>query len=92
MAYPRPPGRRLGRYGRAVGGWYGDLAMAPHLWGILKKGPLDVEITWGEAVPFGPGSDRKEIARKAEEIVRSATVRALTGRAEKVPDLALGPA
>ncbi|MGX1098389.1 lysophospholipid acyltransferase family protein [Amorphus sp. MBR-141] len=92
IAYTRLHGLPLGRYRRPIVAWYGDMDMAPHLWGILKKGPLDVEITWGEAVPFGPGSDRKEIARKAEEIVRSATVRALTGRSEKAAVPALGPA
>ncbi|MDQ0317031.1 lysophospholipid acyltransferase family protein [Amorphus orientalis] len=84
IAYTRLYGIPLGRYRRPLVAWYGDMDMAPHLWRILKKGPIDVEITWGEAVAFGPGTDRKEIARKAEEIVRRSTVRALTGRADEV--------
>ncbi|WP_018698999.1 lysophospholipid acyltransferase family protein [Amorphus coralli] len=92
IAYTRLYGIPLGRYRRPMVAWYGDMDMAPHLWGILKKGPLDVEITWGEAVSFGPGSDRKEIARKAEDIVRGATVRALTGRTGDAPPAAVGTA
>ncbi|WP_367198129.1 lysophospholipid acyltransferase family protein [Amorphus sp. 3PC139-8] len=82
IAYTRLYGLPLGRYRRPLVAWYGDMDMAPHLWRVLKKGPIDVELTWGEAVSFGPGTDRKEIARKAEEIVRQATIRALAGRAD----------
>ena len=42
--------------------------------------PIDAVVAWGEPIPFGAGSDRKEVARLAEAAVRRAYARLVTGR------------
>ncbi|MBB4304506.1 1-acyl-sn-glycerol-3-phosphate acyltransferase [Rhodobium orientis] len=80
IAYTRLHGVPLGRRYRPLVAWYGGMDMAPHFLAVLKAGPLDVEITWGEPIGYDVDSDRKAIARTAEKAVREMTTAALTGR------------
>jgi lyso-ornithine lipid O-acyltransferase len=89
LAYTRRDGLPTGRMGRALIGWYGDKEMLPHLAGILRGGPLDVEVRFGTPLAFDAGCDRKGITRQAEDDVRRLTSAALTGRPGKG---ATGPA
>ncbi|WP_460449883.1 lyso-ornithine lipid O-acyltransferase [Alsobacter sp. SYSU BS001988] len=80
VAYPRRGGIPVGREGRAAIAWYGDMDLIPHLAPIMAGRPIDAVVAWGEPIPFGPGSDRKEVARLAEAAVRRAYARLVTGR------------
>ncbi len=80
VAYTRLHGIPMGRQFRPMAAWYGDMDMVPHLWAILREAAIDVEITWGEPIPFDPGSDRKGVAQFAETSVRRMTGDALLGR------------
>jgi len=80
LAYNRADGLPTGRMGRARIGWYGDMEMAPHLVGILRGGPLDVTVSFGEPIAFDEGADRKALTRQAEEQVRAMLTLGLTGR------------
>ncbi|MBV8509931.1 MAG: 1-acyl-sn-glycerol-3-phosphate acyltransferase, partial [Xanthobacteraceae bacterium] len=71
----------LGRQHRPVVAWYGDFALGPHLIGVLRRGAIDVVLTWGEPVVFEEVSDRKAVARALEADVRRHTALALRGRA-----------
>lgn len=51
--------------------WHGDMELAPHLKGILSGGAIDVQITWGDPIPFDAATDRKDATRRAEEQVRT---------------------
>ena len=51
--------------------WAGDTDLAPHLMAMLAGGPIDVVVTWGAAVPFAPGTDRKALTRQIEAEVRA---------------------
>lgn len=77
LAYARYGGVPVGRALRDKVAWYGDMDLVPHLLNILSTGALDVTVSWGEAVPYNMNSDRKQIARDAEESVRRMTARAL---------------
>jgi 1-acyl-sn-glycerol-3-phosphate acyltransferase len=74
LVYTHLHGVPLGRADRAFVGWYGEMEMASHGWGLLKAGPLDVAIRIGPAMPLGDFADRKELARQSERDVRAATV------------------
>lgn len=80
LAYNRADGLPTGRMGRARIGWYGDMELAPHLAGILRGGPLDVTVSFGEPIAFDEGADRKALTRQAEEQVRAMLALGLTGR------------
>ncbi len=47
LAYTRQQGLPLGRRGRPIVAWYGDMEIASHAWELLKRGPLDVHVRVG---------------------------------------------
>jgi 1-acyl-sn-glycerol-3-phosphate acyltransferase len=80
IAYNGLLGLPLGRQHRPLIAWYGDFKLLPHLVGVLRRGGIDVAITWGEPVPYDETSDRKAVARELEARVRHLTSEALRGR------------
>jgi len=80
IAYTRLHGVPLGRADRPLVGWYGDMEMLSHAWGVLKAGPLDVEVKIGAPVPVSAFKDRKDLARKSEQEVAKNLVRILRRR------------
>jgi lyso-ornithine lipid O-acyltransferase len=80
IAYTRLHGFPLGRQHRPVVAWYGDFALGPHLMGVLRRGAIDVALTWGEPIPFDETSDRKAVARALEASVRRQMAATLRGR------------
>lgn len=70
IVYTRLHGVPINRSARSLVGWYGDMEMQPHAWGVLKAGPLDVSIRIGDPVPLDAFRDRKDLARRSEEEVR----------------------
>jgi 1-acyl-sn-glycerol-3-phosphate acyltransferase len=81
ISYRRLHGLPLGRASRFRVAWYGDLDLAPHLWGVLRDGAIDVQISFGEPIRVDSAADRKRIARDAEAEVRRLHAAALRGRA-----------
>ncbi len=72
-------GLPMGRENRPLFAWYGDMEMVPHLWEALLAGPLDVVVQFHE--PFSLDQmDRKELAARAEAVVRHGQALALAGR------------
>lgn len=72
IAYTRRRGLPVTRRERPQIAWYGDMELAPHVMGFVREGPLDVEVTWGVPIAFGPGTDRKHATAEAEAEVRRA--------------------
>lgn len=81
LVYTALHGLPLGRHGRPHVGWYGDMEMQSHAWGLLKSGPLDVHIRIGAPVPLASFADRKALARHSEDEVRAAVTGLLRGPA-----------
>jgi lyso-ornithine lipid O-acyltransferase len=77
LAYVNFQGLPMGRQLRPLAAWYGDMDLIPHLSEIVRRGALDVVMTWGE--PIGD-IDRKALARTLETSVRRLTVAALRGQ------------
>jgi lyso-ornithine lipid O-acyltransferase len=77
IAYVALDGLPLGRTDRPCVAWYGDLDLLPHLAHIMRRGAVDVVVSWGEPVACAAATDRKALARSLEATVRRMTVSAL---------------
>ncbi len=77
LAYTRLHGIPMGRYQRPHTAWIGDRALVPHILQLLAIGAVDVEVHFGEPVPFTAGSDRKVLAKDIRGKVREMMVSAL---------------
>jgi 1-acyl-sn-glycerol-3-phosphate acyltransferase len=62
-------------------GWYGDMEMLSHAWGVLKTGPITVTINVSPPVPLREFGDRKDLALTSERAIRRAVLGILRGRA-----------
>jgi 1-acyl-sn-glycerol-3-phosphate acyltransferase len=51
--------------------WYGDMPFAPHLWEVLKRGPVEMQIRFHQAIPGDEMCDRKQLTRRCETVVRA---------------------
>ena len=59
--------------------WYGNMDLVPHLWSMLKAGPLGVKIIIHPALPK---QARKQMSAMAENIIRIGLHEALHGKPE----------
>ncbi len=83
IAYTRLDGMPLGRYLRPCFAWYGDMAMAPHLWRALGLGRVTVVVEFHEVVTMEQFTDRRAIARHCYEAVARGVAAALAGRRQR---------
>lgn len=88
LAYRRINGLPAGRQHRPRISWVGDIELVPHAWALLKDGAVDVDLIFGNPVPFDPSADRKAIAHFLEQRVRGLHASALTGKEDNLPPLA----
>ena len=77
VAYVSAHGIPLGRGGRDLAAWPGDVGLLPHLYHVLVEGSLGVEITYGEPIVFDDGMKRSEIAKMSENAIRESLYRSL---------------
>jgi 1-acyl-sn-glycerol-3-phosphate acyltransferase len=70
IAYTGLDGLPLGRAQRHRVAWYGEMKLLPHLGEIIRRGAIDVVVTWGVPIPVAPDTDRKELAHALEMDVR----------------------
>lgn len=80
LAYTRVHGMAMGRYHRPIAAWPGDIALLPHLLGVLREGALDVDLVFGEAIDFARDTNRKLVSRQVEAALRAMLVARLRGR------------
>ena len=80
IAYTRIHGLPMGRYHRPIAGWPGDVAMLPHLLGVLKAGAIDVDVSFGETVEYRAGDKRKDLSSLIEGRIRKMLLEHLRGR------------
>ncbi|MFV0279638.1 MAG: lysophospholipid acyltransferase family protein [Rhodoblastus sp.] len=74
LAYTRRWGLPLGRAGRARLAWYGDTTFAPHLLDLARSGPVLCKVRFLRPISFDRADDRKTVARRAAEAIRTAFV------------------
>lgn len=80
IAYTRVYGLPMGRFHRPLAGWPGDVALLPHLIGVLKAGALDVDVSFGETVEYREGDKRKQLSALIESRIRAMLLDRLRGR------------
>jgi lyso-ornithine lipid O-acyltransferase len=80
VVYTHLRGVPLTRADRPRIGWYGDMEMTSHAWGVLQSGPITVTINVSPPVPLSEFKDRKDLALKTERAVRAAVLGILRGR------------
>ena len=83
LAYVRRNGLPLGRAGRAGLAWYGDMTLLPHLWTLLRGGPIDCEIIFAAPLMYKRGANRKHVALLSELAVRQANASATAATASR---------
>lgn len=83
IVYTRVHGLPMNRQQRPTVAWYGDMDMLSHAWGVLKLGPLDVQVRLGEPVAMSAVGDRKMLALHAYERVRLDFSQLLTARSRR---------
>ena len=69
IAYTRINGLPLGYQHRPLVAWCGDLDLGPHLWALLKAGPVDVTVAYGEPHVIDHETGRKQATAEAERAV-----------------------
>src|SRR5581483_6626580 len=79
IAYTRVEGMPMGRRHRPLVAWYGDLDFVPHFKEFVRRGTVDVTVTFGEAVPYN--GNRKAVTRTIEAEVRRMMTSTLRGPA-----------
>ncbi len=82
IAYTKMHGVALGRYHRPDAAWPGNVALGSHIFNIIKQGALDVEVHFGEPIPFDASSNRKIITQQVETQVRDMLNSSLRGNAK----------
>ena len=80
VVYTHVRGIPLTRADRPRIGWYGDMEMTSHAWGVLRSGPITVTIKVRPPVPLSEFKDRKDLALKTERAIRTAVLGILRGR------------
>jgi 1-acyl-sn-glycerol-3-phosphate acyltransferase len=80
VAYTRLDGIPLGRVLRPLLAWYGDMAMARHLWTMLGLGTVEIVIEFHQPTTLAECGSRKALARYCEERVVAGVAGALSGR------------
>ncbi|MEX0405348.1 1-acyl-sn-glycerol-3-phosphate acyltransferase [Aquibium sp. LZ166] len=71
IAYTRLQGMPMGRLHRTHAAWIGESDLVPHLGALIREGAMDVEVHFGEPVPFTVRSKRKNVALEIEAVVRA---------------------
>jgi 1-acyl-sn-glycerol-3-phosphate acyltransferase len=77
IGYTRVQGIPMGRRHRPLVAWYGDLDFTPHFKEFIRRGDVDVTVSFGAPVPFDSDADRKAVARSLEASVRRLMVATL---------------
>jgi 1-acyl-sn-glycerol-3-phosphate acyltransferase len=70
IAYKKYNGLTMGRTHRQLIAWYGDMDLLSHLYGIIKAGIFDIEVTFHNKIDISENKTRKEIAKECENLVR----------------------
>ena len=51
--------------------WYGDMPFATHLWEVLKRGPVEMQVRFHDPIAGDDVPDRKQLTRRCETVVRA---------------------
>ncbi|HVV79894.1 MAG TPA: lysophospholipid acyltransferase family protein [Pseudolabrys sp.] len=80
ICYTAQRGLPTARNDQPIVAWYGDLDFFPHFAGFIRRGVVDVTVSFGDAVACRADTDRKLLAKELEGKVRQMTANALRHR------------
>lgn len=80
LAYTRLDGLPIGRRLRPFFAWYGDMALAPHLWRLLGLGKIEAVVEFHPPVMVADFATRKELSDFCYRRIKAGVGRALAGR------------
>jgi 1-acyl-sn-glycerol-3-phosphate acyltransferase len=89
LAYTWVDGVPIGRAWRPIYAWYGDMELAPHLFRLLGFGAVTVDVIFHEPVLLSDFGSRKALSDHCQAVVARGVEKALTGRLDELPVLAL---
>ncbi|MGI9352822.1 MAG: lysophospholipid acyltransferase family protein [Rhizobiaceae bacterium] len=81
IAYTKLHGMPIGRIGRTLCAWTGDMDLGPHINTILRNPSWDIEVRIGEPMEIDKNTRRREIASVTRNRIRGMYVEASFGRA-----------
>ena len=90
IAYRLLDGVPLGRIGRAMVAWYGDMGLAAHLMRLLGLGRLTISVAFHPTVTIDAFGSRKTLAEHCHQVIADGLALALSGR-DAVPGPVLAP-
>lgn len=73
VSFTRRNGLPLDRRGRADLAWYGDMTLLPHLWRLMRAGPLDCSLVFARPLAYERDADLKSSAAMCEQVIRAAS-------------------
>jgi len=85
IGYTRLDGIPLGRDWRPFLAWYGDMGLAPHLWGAVRLGIVTVVVEFHRPVSIAEFGTRKRMAEHCHAVISAGLVAANSGRRQPVP-------
>jgi 1-acyl-sn-glycerol-3-phosphate acyltransferase len=80
ICYVAQMGLPMARADQPVVAWYGDLDFFPHFAGFIRRGAVDVAVSFGTPVKADASADRKLVAKELETTVRRMSAEALHRR------------
>src|SRR5690606_10527793 len=75
----------IGHALRPLVAWYGDMALAEHLWHFLRLGKLTVVVRFHPPVTIARFASRKALADHCRDAIAEGITEALAGRPEPAP-------
>jgi lyso-ornithine lipid O-acyltransferase len=83
LAYTRLDGLPIGRRLRPFFAYYGDMALAPHMWQVIGLGTVEVVVEFHEPVSVAAFASRKALSEFCYQKVSNGVGRLLAGRDEE---------
>jgi lyso-ornithine lipid O-acyltransferase len=86
IAYTRLDGIPLGRLLRPYLAWCGSAGLAPHLWGMIGLGTVEVVVEFHPPTFYADCGSRKALSRYCHARIAGGVAAALSGRPQPVPE------
>lgn len=84
IAYTGLCGLPLQRPERPFVTWYGDMELVPHLWDMVRRGPIEAVVVFHPPLAAGTADSRKRVAAAAQDAVARGVAAAIAGRLDEL--------
>jgi 1-acyl-sn-glycerol-3-phosphate acyltransferase len=86
LAYARLDGMPIGRLFRPFFAWYGDVDLAPHIWGMMGLGTVEAVVEFHPPTLLSDCGSRKALADYCYARIAGGVAGALFGRPQPMPE------